>query len=169
MDLSKQEIELFLSLPGLCSKTSFANFFSFGLIVQNSFSKQEMELSKREMELLIPFPISNRLVDWVTDIPLAESKHFDLIWPMTTMGTSIDWGSWLTWRRETAWARRCMMPTSGRWSGTKKTLIITEWCSNFSILEGFLTLPSVWRWGTQDVITASWWSMPPTRRLISWT
>ena len=46
--------------------------FSFGSIVQNSFSKQEMEL-------LIPFPISNGLTDWLTDIPLAESKYFDLI------------------------------------------------------------------------------------------
>ena len=94
MDLSKQEIELFLPLIGLWPKNLFYNIFSIltkefktgnriiqtgngiiypisrplikKLLLQNVFqlcqgvwnwiSKQEIELSKQEMELCIPFP-----------------------------------------------------------------------------------------------------------------
>ena len=95
MEIFKQEMELFLTLPGLWSNNFFYNIISIltkefeiyfqnrkctgnriisptfrPLIkklllhnvshlvqgLQNWFSKQEMELSKQEMELFIPFP-----------------------------------------------------------------------------------------------------------------
>ena len=56
MELSKQEMELFLPLPGLWSKNFFYKMFlTFNNDTKNSFWKQEMELSKQEIELFLLF------------------------------------------------------------------------------------------------------------------
>ena len=73
LELSKEEIELFLQIPGFLSKTSFMKYYSFfpGLHsktaftkyflflprgLQYCFSKQDMKFYKREMELFLPLP-----------------------------------------------------------------------------------------------------------------
>ena len=54
MESSKQEMELFIPFPGLGSKNFiYKEFFRISQGFQNSFSKQEIELSKQEMELYL--------------------------------------------------------------------------------------------------------------------
>ena len=52
MELSKQEMELFLLFPDHWSN----NFFNFSKQIQNWFWKQEIELSKQKMELFLFLP-----------------------------------------------------------------------------------------------------------------
>ena len=62
MELSKQEMELFLPLSGLWYKTFFYKiFFSF-----------------------VPRRLNRKLTDWLTDRPLALFTYSDLFWPIWT-------------------------------------------------------------------------------------
>ena len=64
IELSKQEMDLFLLLPDLQSKNFFyKKFLTFKNESKTGFwkqeielSKQEMELTKQKMELFLPFP-----------------------------------------------------------------------------------------------------------------
>ena len=58
MELSKEEMELFLNSPVIRSKKlSLRNFPYLVYCFQTVFQKQEMDLSKEEMELFLPFPV----------------------------------------------------------------------------------------------------------------
>ena len=58
MELSKEEMELFLHSPVIRSKKlSLRNFPYLVYCFQTVFQKQEMDLSKHEMELFLPFPV----------------------------------------------------------------------------------------------------------------
>ena len=58
MELSKEEMELFLHSPVIRSKKlSLRNFPYLVYCFQTVFQKQEMDLSKEEMELFLPFPV----------------------------------------------------------------------------------------------------------------
>ena len=56
IELSKQEMELFLLFPHLGSKNFFYKKFPFYSGVQIQFYEQEMELSKYKIELILLFP-----------------------------------------------------------------------------------------------------------------
>ena len=50
MELFKEEMELFLLLPGLWSKTSFTKYYSMFQGAHHRFSKQETESLEQEMD-----------------------------------------------------------------------------------------------------------------------
>ena len=81
MEFSKQEIKLFLRLPGLWLKNFFYKmFFHLVQCFQNHFSKQEIDLSWPILTHLDP----SRPILTCLDLSWPILTYFDLCWPILT-------------------------------------------------------------------------------------
>ena len=86
MELSKQEMELYLPFPVIGSKNFILQkYLQLVLGFQNGFQKQEMELCKQEMELFLPFPVigsknlfNKSISNWSKDSKISKTTKTPL-------------------------------------------------------------------------------------------